>query len=273
MIRSRANLFRCLVLPGVTAIIAFNSAYATAPSIAIIIDDLGYRYVEGKRAVALPGAVTCAVIPNTPHGTQMAEAAHAAGKEIMLHLPMQPLDPQRPVGAEGIALETTRSGVTEALASGIRSVPHVIGVNNHMGSLITRHPGHMTWLMEDLLERNLFFIDSVTTDSSVALRMAREQGVTSTRRDIFLDFETATETEVIQRLEDLITVARREGQALAIGHPYPATMAVLERELPRLAKRGIRLITVSEFIALKEKSDSKGAVAASIDYASELAVH
>ncbi|MBT8422167.1 MAG: divergent polysaccharide deacetylase family protein [Gammaproteobacteria bacterium] len=272
MIRSRPNLIRLLLLTGLTAVTVFGSAHAAAPSIAIIIDDLGYRYDEGQRAVALPGDVTCAVIPNTPHGADMAEAAHAAGKEIMLHLPMQPLDKQRPVGDEGIALETTRRGVTEALSSGMLAVPHVVGVNNHMGSLITRHPGHMTWLMQDLLERNLFFIDSVTTRSSVALRMAREQGVTATRRDLFLDFEEATEAEIHSRLQELYAVAYRQGHALGIGHPYPATMAVLERELPRLAERGIRLVTVSQLIEQKQKSAAKGAVSAAADYDSELAV-
>ena len=266
MIRSRHPNFRWLLLTGLTALIVCSSAYATQPSIAIIIDDLGYRYLEGKRAIALPGAVACAVIPNTPHGTNMAEAAHAVGKEILLHLPMQPLDPERPVGDDGIALETTRSGVTEALLAGINSVPHVSGVNNHMGSLITRHPGHMTWLMQELQARDLFFVDSVTTESSVALSMAREQGVTSTRRDIFIDFEEATEAQVNDRLEDLYALARVQGQALGIAHPYPATMAVLERELPRLAQRGVRLISVKELIALRGKSLSRSAASAAVEY-------
>jgi polysaccharide deacetylase 2 family uncharacterized protein YibQ len=261
------------MLTGLSVVSALCSAQAAAPSIAIIIDDLGYRYEEGRRAVALPGDVTCAVIPNTPHGAHMAEAAHAAGKEIMLHLPMQPVDPLRPVGDEGIALETTRRGVTDALARGMLSVPYVAGVNNHMGSLITRHPGHMTWLMEDLLERNLFFIDSVTTESSVALRMAREQGVTAMRRDLFLDSEEATEAEIYSQLQALYAMARREGLALGIGHPYPATIAVLERELPRLAEHGIRLVTVSQLIAQQQESAKKAAVSAATDYDSELAVH
>ncbi len=273
MIRVRPHFFRWLLLTGLTALITLDSAYAKPPSIAIIIDDLGYRYVEGKRAIALPGPVACAVIPNTPHGTPMAEAAHALGKEILLHLPMQPLDPERPVGDDGIALETTRRGVTEALRSGIVSVPHVSGVNNHMGSLITRHPGHMTWLMKELLERDLFFVDSVTTESSVALRMAREQGVTSTRRDIFLDSEEATETEIIESLESLYAMARRQGQALGIGHPYPATMAVLERELPRLAERGVQLITVRELIALRANTEFKNTASTLAVHEPELAAH
>ena len=260
MICTRLNTFRWLLVTGLTAL---NSVQAAPPAIAIIIDDLGYRYAEGQRAATLPGRVACAVIPNTPHGTPMAEMAHARGKEVLLHLPMQSLDPERPVGNEGIALNTTRVGVTEALRNGIRSIPHVAGVNNHMGSLITRHPGHMTWLMKDLQQNNLFFVDSVTTASSVALSMAREQGVRATQRDIFIDSEEATESQIIQRLETLYALARRQGQALGIAHPYPATMTVLERELPRLAQHGLRLVTVQELIGLRENAAKENADLAS----------
>ena len=268
MTRSRLHSLRWLLLTGLTAL---NSTHAAPPAIAIIIDDLGYRYEEGKRAVALPGAIACAVIPNSPHGPIMAEAAHAFGKEILLHLPMQPLDPERPVGDEGIALHTTRFGVSEALRNGVRSIPHVTGVNNHMGSLITRHPGHMTWLMQELQGRDLFFVDSVTTEASVALSMAREQGVKATRRDIFIDSEEATEPEIIARLETLYALAHRQGQALGIAHPYPATMAVMERELPRLAMRGVQLITVKELIVMRENADSKATGAGILEHESSLA--
>jgi len=254
VIERKHHSFRWLLLTG---LIAINGADAAPAAIAIIIDDLGYRYEEGNRAVALPGPVACAVIPNTPHGASMAAAAHANGKEILLHLPMQPLDSERPVGDMGIELDTTRPGVTAVLRAGMESVPHVSGVNNHMGSLITRHPGHMTWLMHDLQDHNLFFIDSVTTESSVALSMAREQGVAATRRDLFIDSEQASEDEVLRRLEDLYALASRRGNALGIAHPYPVTMAVLERELPRLATRGIRLVSVRQLIALRqEQADS-----------------
>ncbi|MBT8131226.1 MAG: divergent polysaccharide deacetylase family protein [Gammaproteobacteria bacterium] len=247
MIRTRLQIFRWLLLIG---LFCSSAAQAATPAIAIIIDDLGYRYAEGKRAVALPGPIACAIIPNTPHSGIMAQAAHAFGKEVLLHLPMQPLDPERPVGDDGIALDTTRIGVAAALRKGIDSVPHVIGVNNHMGSLITRHPGHMTWLMQDLHDRELFFIDSVTTESSVALKMAREQGVLSARRDVFIDREDATPQEIFDQLKRLYKRAHRNGHALGIAHPYPATMTVLERELPRLSEHGVRLVSVSDFVQL-----------------------
>ncbi|MBT8138111.1 MAG: divergent polysaccharide deacetylase family protein [Gammaproteobacteria bacterium] len=248
MTSRNSNLPRWLLLTG---ILALNGAQAE-PVIALIVDDLGFRYSESRRATALPGPVACAVIPGTPHGEKMARAAHASGKEVMLHLPMEPVDRSRPVGAHGIDLQTTRDGITSTLQAGIEAVPHVSGVNNHMGSLITRHPGHMSWLMQDLRESGLFFVDSVTTESSVALSMAREAGVSATRRDMFLDSEQADEQEIHQRLQRLVELAQRRGHALGIAHPFPATMTVLERELPRLD--GVKLVSVRELIALRSQA-------------------
>ncbi|MBT8131257.1 MAG: divergent polysaccharide deacetylase family protein, partial [Gammaproteobacteria bacterium] len=192
---------------------------------------------------------------------ELAETAYRKGKEVLLHLPMQPLDPERPVGDDGIALDSTRLGVATALHNGIESVPHVSGVNNHMGSLITRHPGHMTWLMKDLRNRKLFFVDSFTTRSSVALQMAREQGVASTGRDIFIDREDASDTEIRTQLEALYRLAHKQGHALGIAHPYPATMRILEQELPRIKRRGLRLVSVAELIRLRDIANRDGEMA------------
>ena len=116
------------------------------------------------------------------------------------------------------------------------------------GSLLTRHPGHMTWLMEEIRDReDLFFIDSYTTHESIALQVAREEGVIATRRDVFLDHERSVEavTREFGRLKDK---AHRKGHAVGIGHPFPETLEVLERELPRLEQQGFQLVTIGELI-------------------------
>ena len=241
-----------LTLSLAVTIAGLAAPVAAGPAVAVIIDDLGYRYQDGYKAVNLPGRVACAVIPNSPHGKAMARAAFRNGKEVLLHLPMQSTDPERPVGTEGITLETTRDGVSAVLRAGLDGVPHASGVNNHMGSLITRHPGHMTWLMKELAARDLFFVDSVTTGASVALSMAIEQGVAATARDVFIDREDATEAQISAQLDHAVELAKRRGNALVIGHPYPETMAVLERELARIERRGVRLVTVRELIELRE---------------------
>lgn len=220
---------------------------ADTPQLALVIDDLGNLGAEGRRVIALPGPVAVAILPGTPHAARLAERAHAAGKEVMLHLPLAALE-DRALGPGGIGLDVTREEFLRILAADLASVPGALGVNNHMGSLLTQHPGHMAWLMEGLAARGLFFVDSRTTERSVALQLADEAGVPAVARDVFLDDE-AEETAVRAEFERLVARAQQKGAALGIGHPYPATLAVLEAELPRLAERGVRLVPVRTLIA------------------------
>ncbi len=219
------------------------------PRIAIIIDDLGYQLIAGERVIALPGPVACAILPGAPRARHLANAANERGKEVLLHLPMQATGRESRVEATRITLDMSRSKFAATFDAAFDAVPHVIGINNHRGSLLTRHPGHMRWLMEELLEREgLFFVDSFTTHESVALQIAAELGVHARKRDVFLDPDSTTQT--LQReYNRLKSVARKRGNAIAIGHPYEATLALLERELPLLAEQGFDLVPVSELVA------------------------
>ena len=219
------------------------------PRIAIIIDDLGYQLLAGERTIALPGPVACAILPGAPRARYLANVANAQGKEVLLHLPMQAVGPETSVEATRMTLDMSRSSFAATFDAAFDSVPHAIGINNHRGSLLTRHPGHMQWLMEELLQHEgLFFVDSFTTAQSVALQIATELGVHATRRDVFLDPDKTSLT--LQReFERLKSVARKRGRAIAIGHPYELTLALLERELPRLAEQGFDLVPVSELVA------------------------
>ena len=135
-----------------------------------------------------------------------------------------------------------------ALADRIDAVPHIIGINTHRGSLLTRHPGHMRWLMEEIVARgNLFFVDSYTTAQSVALRIALESGVPAIRRDVFLDSDANPET-ISREFSRLEKLARERGSAVGIGHPYPATLDYLEQALPQLRRRGIDLVPVTSIV-------------------------
>jgi polysaccharide deacetylase 2 family uncharacterized protein YibQ len=221
--------------------------------IAIIIDDLGNQKIAGERVVALPGPVACAIMPHTAHATYLAQQAHTAGKEVMLHLPMQPMEMGRVAGPGDITLDTSRSTLRRILDTDLQDVPYTVGINNHMGSLITRHPGHMEWLMDELRERgNLFFVDSYTTASSVALQTARAKGVPAARRNVFLDNDAAADID--QQFKRLKALANRDGSAIGIGHPYPATLAYLEAKLPQLAREGYRLVPVSTIVNRQSKA-------------------
>lgn len=228
-------------------------AAGAAPRIAIIIDDLGYQLTAGRRAVELPGPVSCAVLPQTPRATELAEAAFAAGKDVLLHLPLQPVGgADGGVEPGGIVLDMSRGQLGRSFAASLASIPHVVGVNTHRGSLLTRHPGHMSWLMQAIrAEGDLFFVDSYTTHESIALAIARESGVPAVKRDVFLDPDRsfATVEREFSRLKEL---ARERGMAVGIGHPYPATLALLERELPKLEDEGFVLVSISDYIAFAE---------------------
>ncbi|MCC5862421.1 MAG: divergent polysaccharide deacetylase family protein [Gammaproteobacteria bacterium] len=224
------------------------SAAVTRPRIALIIDDLGHALEAGQRVVRLPARVTGAVLPHTPHAARLAEAVQAAGHEVMLHLPMQPAVPGVPIGPGGIYLDTQRAELRETLDAALASVPHVVGVNNHMGSGVTRHPGLMLWLMEELADRQpLYWVDSRTTAETVAEQKAHALRVPALRRDVFLDHE-ATPEGVARQFARLQLLARARGSAVGIGHPYPVTLAFLEQALPQLARAGFDLVTPTELL-------------------------
>jgi uncharacterized protein len=241
------------LLAAIAVLSAAGTALADKPArIAIIIDDLGYELAAGRRAVNLPGPVACAVLPATPRGRTLATAAHAAGKEVLLHLPLQ-ADTDEQIREPGeIDLDTTREEFSRSFAASLQSVPFAIGVNSHRGSLLTRHPGHMTWLMEEIVGRgDLLFVDSYTTPRSVALQLARENGIPSVRRDVFLDNDRDPEA-IAHEFGRLKRLAQSRGLAIGIGHPYAETLELLERELPELSAAGFELVSVSEYVALKD---------------------
>ena len=237
-------------LAATVLLLASQSFAQSAPRIAIIIDDLGYHLAAGHRAVALPGPVACAILPDTPGSVRLAQAAWQSGKEVLVHLPMQSMHRHGAMEPGSITLDTTRQGLADTFANALATVPFAVGINGHRGSLLTQHPGHMSWLMEEILMAGgLYFVDSYTTHRSVALRMAAEKGVPSIKRDVFLDSDPAPEM-VAREFERLKYLARQRGLAVAIGHPYPETLAFLERAIPGLVEEGIELVPLSELIHL-----------------------
>ncbi|WP_428634041.1 divergent polysaccharide deacetylase family protein [Sedimenticola sp.] len=215
--------------------------------ITVIIDDMGNQAGWGEAALTLPGAMTYAFLPHTPHASRLAQQAYATGKEVMLHLPMESHE-GNPLGPGALTLHMTEIAFKRTLQDDLNAVPHVRGLNNHMGSLLTRHPGAMAWLMQALRSRNdLFFIDSRTALETVAQQMATEYGVPNANRDVFLDNDRTLEA-IDWQFDQLIKRARRQGYAIGIGHPYPETTQVLAQRLPELRSLGIKLIPASEMI-------------------------
>ncbi len=241
-------------------------AFAVSPAVSIVIDDLGHRIDQDMRAVGLDGAVTCAFLPQAPHAGRLAQLAHVRGKEVMLHLPMQAIG-SRPLDDGGLRVTMSRGQFARVVQEGLRAVPHVRGVNNHMGSLLTQYPARMQWLMEELKGHQdaLYFVDSFTTFRSVAHTVAAENELPSVRRDIFLDAQRDPGF-IEAQFEALVRRAREQGTAIAIGHPYPETMSFLEANLHRLAAEGIELLPVSELIERRRAlEDPRGGVVLAAD--------
>ncbi|MDO8273194.1 MAG: divergent polysaccharide deacetylase family protein [Gammaproteobacteria bacterium] len=218
--------------------------------IALIIDDIGYSGPLGERAIALPGAVTYAVLPHTPFGIELAELAHSHSKEVMLHAPMSNLAHQ-PLGPGALTDALSQEDFVATLKGNIDAVPHLQGINNHMGSALTGMQTQMQWVMEVLKERGLYFVDSFTTAQSVAGATAREQEIPTTTRNVFLDNETTAE-DIDREFQRLLQTAREKGSAVGIGHPYEETLDYLEKALPALAQENIELISVSAMIRLQQ---------------------
>lgn len=218
------------------------------PLIGLIIDDLGYSLEEGIEAIRLPGGVTYSILPQTRFSRRLAELAHSAGKEVMLHQPMQAMN-NKTMGPGGLSVTMNRRQMRETLETNLASVPHARGLNNHMGSLLTRQSKHMGWLMEELLaHNNLYFVDSTTTRFTVARRVAWEHEVPNLRRNIFLDHMRDPQM-ILGQFKRLVEQAKNVDLSLAIAHPYPETLAVLEEVLPRLPEFGVELVPVSELIS------------------------
>ncbi len=218
--------------------------------ITLIIDDIGNSDTLGERAISLPGAVTFAVLPHTPFGVQLAEQAHGAGKEIMLHAPMSNQS-HLALGPGALTDSLNKDEFTSVLEDSISSIPYLQGINNHMGSTLTEMETQMTWVMDALKKHDLYFVDSLTTGKSVAGRVAQENNIPTITRNVFLDNEAAEEN-IDMEFQRLLKLAKARGSAVGIGHPYKETLEYLEEMLPRLAEQNIELIPASAMIQLQK---------------------
>ena len=215
--------------------------------IAILIDDVGDNRALGERALALPGPVSYAFLPHTAHAPMLARSAHNKGRDVLLHAPMESEARQQLMGPGALTMQMSEPDLRAQLRKNLASIPFVRGFNNHMGSVLTKDATRMSWLLEEARSQSLFFVDSRTTSHSVAGPTARKLGVPTLGRDIFLDHEDSP-AAVERQFDRLLKLARERGHALAIGHPRPATLQVLERRLPGLADAGVQLVPVSALL-------------------------
>ncbi len=216
--------------------------------LAILIDDGGNNSSHGDRILALDNRLTLAILPNTPFAAEIAEKGAQKGFEIMLHMPMETDSPTVQSVPGTVFTRMEKEEIQKLTNAAIDQIPHVVGINNHTGSKFTSDREKMGYVLEVLQSRDLYFIDSVTINTTVAFNVAREMGVPSGRRDVFLDDSTDL-ASVRRQFAILLETAQEQGTAIGIGHfQCPATAKVLAEEIPKLAEAGIELVHASELM-------------------------
>ncbi len=213
------------------------------PMIAIVIDDLGSAPAHAAAALALPAPVTMAVLPYAHNAAQLASTARLRGHEVLVHLPMEAAGEQDP-GPHALLTSLTPQEFAQRVQWNLSRFDGYVGVNNHMGSKLTQNSAAMAMLMAQLKQRGLLFLDSRTAKHTLAANTARNTGMTTLERDVFLDNVITPETIRVQ-LRKAEEIAHRNGYAIAIGHPHPATINALTEWAVDLEARGFRLAPLS----------------------------
>lgn len=218
---------------------------ATGPRIAIVLDDLGPSRTAAARAIALDPAITLAFLPYAEDVASQAARARAAGHEVLLHMPMEPIaGPNNNPGPNALLIALDQGEIVRRFRWAMDRVPGAVGFNNHMGSLVTADRHIMALIMAEAKARGLMFLDSRTSPKTVAIAAADRQGLPRAARDVFLDNEMIAE-KIAAQLAETERVARRRGGAIAIGHPHTVTLEVLERWIPDARARGFILAPIS----------------------------
>lgn len=225
---------------------------APSPMIALVLDDFGYSRKNLEAIKAIKAPVTLAVLPGLRYSEEVCSFARDNSLEVILHLPMEPKDPDAPVEKNTVTVDMDRREVDTAIVTALISVPNAVGASNHMGSKATGDEGTMRVVFEGLKDRNMFFLDSFTTGDSVCENMARETGLSYAKRDIFLDHEL-DRGKIARQIEKLEEMAEAKGIVVAIGHDRAMTVEMLAEAVPRMKENGIRFVKLSEVIEAKEK--------------------
>jgi polysaccharide deacetylase 2 family uncharacterized protein YibQ len=234
---------------------AFFVCQVQAAKLSILIDDFGYRQHEENQVLQMPKAVSVAIFPNAPDSQMMMNKAHQQGREILIHLPMAPLSKQ-PLEKDTLTPSMSAEQVKRIVDQAISNIPYAIGINNHMGSAMTSSLTGMENVMQAMNAHNLFFLDSMTIGNTQSVKAAQGTRVKVIKRNVFLD-DVQNEAEIRHQFERAIQLARRNGYAIAIGHPHPTTVKVLQQMLPNLPA-DIQLVRPSDLLNEPQRSTPAG---------------
>lgn len=211
--------------------------------VALVIDDLGRSLEDVRRLEELGVPISYAVLPYEEQTPAVVSELRREGREILLHLPMEAKNGEDP-GPGALRLGMSPEELRDGTAAALQAVPGAVGVNNHMGSGMSADEPSMSAILQVLAGRGLFFLDSRTSADSVAYRTALSLGVPSAERQVFLDRDP-NPAAIQEQFQRLLGLARARGAAVAIGHPHPETLAVLETEVPKAKAQGYEFVPVS----------------------------
>jgi len=218
------------------------------PSIAIVIDDMGWELPIAEDLFALEQPLSFAVLPQAPFQRNIVEAAQQYKRDLLLHLPMEPHGyPRVNPGPNAILSNMDPTQMVTLLQDALKSLPQIVGVNNHMGSSLTENLQAMRVVMRELKRHDLFFLDSRTSADSRAYQIAREMGIPTAKRHVFLD-NNVQQAHISAQLLRLAKMASQQGSAIGIGHPYPETLRALKDTLPMIRQAGVQIVPISRLV-------------------------
>ena len=217
---------------------------ASRPMVAIIIDDMGYKEKGGNELLKLNLPLSFAFLPFAPFTRSLVDQAYRKNHDILLHLPLEATDPKWDPGPGALKTSMDAYTIKTQLHRNLNAVPHAIGINNHMGSYFTANPLAMKRLLVAVRDLDVFFLDSVTSAKSTGYKLAADMGIKTGRRNIFLDNEQSPK-KIIKQLQALVKLAQKKGEAIGIGHPYPATITALQQYQHKL-------VTQVEVVGIKQ---------------------
>ncbi|GJM16322.1 MAG: hypothetical protein DHS20C13_16490 [Thermodesulfobacteriota bacterium] len=226
------------------------------PKIVIIVDDLGMNKEPIDQLLEIPAPITFAVLPNLQYSSYAAEKADKNGWDVILHMPMEPKESSgytgTDAGDDALLVGLPKDRILTKLNNSLTSIPHVKGVNNHMGSKFMENDELTELILKDLKKKDFIFVDSKTSSQSKGYETAMRLGMKTAQRDIFLDHSSRDSQYVKNQLKKLIEISKKKGYAVGICHPYPGTVKALTEMVP-LINDEVEVVSISNIINADNK--------------------
>jgi polysaccharide deacetylase 2 family uncharacterized protein YibQ len=241
------SLFGTNLISQAFAFEQYENSNPSNPGIALIIDDIGYSFTRARQFLDLEVPITYSILPRLPKSHRLAMEIHSQGHEIMLHQPMEPHSRSFDPGPGALHVGDRPEAIVKTMEYNISEMFLAVGVNNHMGSRFTECCSGMNEALGVVKERGLFFVDSLTSSRSQAYSVAKGLGIVSARRNVCVDYG-GDESTVLSQLRKLQSKAMRDGHAVGIGHPFPATARAVKHFLRHVKHDNVSMVHVSDVL-------------------------